>query len=357
MRESIPYISYAMLQSKILELGLIGEDPDYTRALRMSARCADHSEPVLIIGERGVGKKAIARMIHELGRARPETLRVLDCSTISSRNCEDELFHRPDMPGSRTNRRKREGALFDPRLGSVYLEGFEYLAPRLQARVIGAIDRRLRQLRLGTQAGADAFPQEVLPRILLSVIEPATINRHAHGGLAEVCAEILRNAIRVPSLAERRSDVKLICEHVLNGLAPSKAARKRLSGSSERYLMHYTFARNVETLTDMLCHTVSNCDRPLIEPEDLESYTRVGMTFRPDCPLIPELNEGFSLERHMREVRAHIFLQALRKTMGNQSQAARLLNVSPQAVHQFVKTHGMPEGCHSLTKDTDQKDS
>jgi transcriptional regulator with GAF, ATPase, and Fis domain len=58
----------------------------------------------------------------------------------------------------------------------------------------------------------------------------------------------------------------------------------------------------------------------------------------PDAlPMIPEPFAGFSLEAFLAQARQSLVLRAMEKAQGNQSAAARLLGVSPQAVHKFLK--------------------
>ena len=54
---------------------------------------------------------------------------------------------------------------------------------------------------------------------------------------------------------------------------------------------------------------------------------------------LPEPHDGFSLEEHLTSVRKQLILRALETAKGNQSEAARLLGISPQAVHKFLRTN------------------
>jgi predicted transcriptional regulator len=55
---------------------------------------------------------------------------------------------------------------------------------------------------------------------------------------------------------------------------------------------------------------------------------------------LPSPSEGFSIEEFLSGARNALFLRALEAAGGNQAQAARLLGISPQAVHKFVKGGG-----------------
>jgi len=54
---------------------------------------------------------------------------------------------------------------------------------------------------------------------------------------------------------------------------------------------------------------------------------------------IPEIGEGFSLEGYLSDIRRKLILRALELSEGNQSEASRMLKITPQAVHQFLKFH------------------
>lgn len=53
--------------------------------------------------------------------------------------------------------------------------------------------------------------------------------------------------------------------------------------------------------------------------------------------VLPEPHEGFSLEAYLTSARKQLILRALESAKGNQSEAARLLGITPQAVHKFLQ--------------------
>jgi len=59
---------------------------------------------------------------------------------------------------------------------------------------------------------------------------------------------------------------------------------------------------------------------------------------------LPEPHDGFSLEEYLTSARKQLILRALETTKGNQSEAARLLGVTPQAVHKFLRKGGSASG-------------
>ena len=76
----------------------------------------------------------------------------------------------------------------------------------------------------------------------------------------------------------------------------------------------------------------------VLEPSDLLVTGPIGIAYMQQDPEILTLNDGFSLEGYLGDMRKKLIRQALEKSDGNQSEAARLLGISPQAVHKFLKT-------------------
>lgn len=83
-------------------------------------------------------------------------------------------------------------------------------------------------------------------------------------------------------------------------------------------------------------HAVLTAEQPVIQPEDLDFELAVNMA-NVLTATVPRLREGFSMMDYLRAVKLDLVRGALRKTGGNQSQAARLLGLTPQGVSQILR--------------------
>ena len=112
---------------------------------------------------------------------------------------------------------------------------------------------------------------------------------------------------------------------------------RRFSDAALAKLESHSWPSNVSELRRVVEHAVANTDQPTLRPEDLEFDLAVNMANVFTTPA-PRIREGFSIEDYLRTVKHELVRSALRKTRGNQSHAARLLGLTPQAVSKLMKS-------------------
>jgi DNA-binding NtrC family response regulator len=92
----------------------------------------------------------------------------------------------------------------------------------------------------------------------------------------------------------------------------------------------------VSELRRVVEHAVLTAEEPEIQPEDLDFELAVNLA-NVFTAAVPRLREGFSMMDYLRAMKLELVRGALRKTGGNQSKAARLLGLTPQAVSQILR--------------------
>jgi len=141
--------------------------------------------------------------------------------------------------------------------------------------------------------------------------------------------------IRLPPLRERRSDIPKIALHVLDRVNSTLKRPKRLVPGALTRLQNHSWPGNVRDLENVIERSVRLARQEILDADDLligEPVTSVD-----SLAALPEPQEGFSLEEYLTSARKQLILRALETARGNQSEAARLLGITPQAVHKFVR--------------------
>jgi transcriptional regulator with PAS, ATPase and Fis domain len=140
--------------------------------------------------------------------------------------------------------------------------------------------------------------------------------------------------IRLPSLRERRSDIPKIALHVLDRINTTLKRPRRLSQAALARLQGHSWPGNVRDLQNVLERSARLTRNDVIDADDLILTEPVAK----DDPLstLPEPTEGFSIEGFLASARKQMVLRAMETAGGNRSEAARLLGVSPQAVHKYL---------------------
>jgi transcriptional regulator with PAS, ATPase and Fis domain len=309
-------------------LGIVGDHPAMHSSLEMGAMLAPSQAPVLIFGETGTGKELFARYIHRLSGRPRETFVAVNCAAIPEDLVESLLFgHKKgaftgavsDQVGKFDSADK--GTLFLDELGELPLTTQAKLlrvlqdglvepigqakAHKVDVRIVGATNRDLRKLVRQGKFREDLFYR-------LNVGE-----------------------IKLPPLRERRSDIPKLALHILDRLNSSLRRPKRLSAEALSRLQSHSWAGNVRDLENVIERSVRLCRHDGLDADDLLITEPVAYADPLDA--LPEPYEGFSLDEFLGSARKQMILRALEASNGNQSQAARMLGITPQAVHKFLQ--------------------
>ncbi len=192
-------------------------------------RVAASATPVLLHGEQGSGRLAVARAIHAAsGRDGPFV--VFDCDRCVPAQMEEGLF---GEGSGKSSAFARAGG------GSLLVNGIERLPHPLQARLLAAVEGRD-----PTPAGTDA----PAPRLLLcTATEPA--RAVTTGALREDFYYALSAlALRVPPLRERGEDVVTLAAMFIRQLNAHCGQDKRLAPGADRTLLRHSWPGNVREL-------------------------------------------------------------------------------------------------------------
>jgi DNA-binding NtrC family response regulator len=170
---------------------------------------------VLLEGETGVGKELVARTLHQRSPRASGPFVVVACGGLSAELIEDELFGhvRGAFSGADTN---RAGVLEQARGGSVLLDDIDDLPLPMQAKLLGAIDRRRVQPIGGTPRAIDVRILATSQRDLAREVNQRRFRADLFYRLAVV-------RLRVPPLRERREDIPLLAAAFLEGAEPLSA--------------------------------------------------------------------------------------------------------------------------------------
>jgi two-component system, NtrC family, response regulator AtoC len=275
--------------------------------------------PVLIQGETGTGKTALARWLHEHGPRAAGELVEVNCSALPETLAESELFGHER--GAFTDARTTRMGLFEAAQGgTLFLDELPSLSPALQTKVLTAIeDRKIRRVGGNKPIPVDARIIAATQRDLKEMIGQGLFREDLYHRL-----DLFRVAI--PPLRERGEDIVKLAEWFLRQLSHKhRLSGRRLSDTGRARLLTYHWPGNVRELAHEL-------ERALVfeEGDDLNFAQLPGSlaaipTGQPDWLKsgfsFPE--SGFSLEEAINQ-----FMRlALSQSDDNVSAAARLLGV------------------------------
>ncbi|HWL88739.1 MAG TPA: sigma 54-interacting transcriptional regulator [Polyangiaceae bacterium] len=304
----------------------LGSSPAAEQLARVIPKLAASEVTVLLLGETGVGKSFVARLIHESGARKDEPLRVINCASIPENLIESELFghERGAFTGAVAT---QMGAFEAAGRGTVLLDEIGELPLASQAKLLRALEER-RYERLGSNR-----PQVLQARII------AATNRDLE---AMVAAKTFRRDLffrvsvvttRVPALRERGADLVLLAKQLLADLAPS--AGRRIDGFSEDGLdaiRRYSWPGNVRELRNAIEYALVLGDGSWIGPSDLPIPVHTA-----EQVAVDDASNTVQLPGNLEWIERRAIEAALRQTKGNRSKAAALLGINRTTLYNKMR--------------------
>ena len=293
-------------------------------------RLTGYLPPVLIEGETGTGKTAIARWIHRNGPRADEPLVELNCSALPDALAEAELFGHER--GAFTDAKAaRIGLMEAADGGSLFLDELPSLALGLQAKLLTVLeDHMLRRVGASRAIPVDA-------RIIAATNADLAALVAAGKFRADLWHRLDLFRVQLPPLRKRGQDIIVLAEELLARVARRYGMKAPgIPAEGRARLLAYPWPGNVRELAhEVERAVVFGGDRGL-------AFANLGATaaaagsatgsgwLRPDF-VFPE--SGFALETAIDELVGH----AVNQTAGNVSAAARLLGVSRDVVRYRLK--------------------
>ncbi|MGH7544567.1 MAG: sigma-54-dependent transcriptional regulator, partial [Gemmatimonadota bacterium] len=227
--------------------------------LELIEKVAPTENPVLITGESGAGKELVARAIHRLSRRAEAPLIDINCAAISENLLESELFGHEK--GSFTGATARKLGLFElADGGTLFMDEIGELAPRLQAKLLRALETGSFFRVGGTkQVGADIRLIAATNRDIARGVEDASFRQDLYYRISTL-------TLHVPPLRERPEDIPVLARHFL---ARTKPDAPRLTGAAEEVLRGYSWPGNVRELRNVMERVAILTTGPEISPAEL----------------------------------------------------------------------------------------
>jgi len=298
---------------------------DVMEFVRTVAKSPD--TPILIIGETGTGKELLASAIHYRSPNFKGPFMTVNCAAIPKDLIESELFGYEKGAFSGASPSGKNGLIEAAENGTLFLDEIGDLAMEAQAKLlrfletgefyhVGGTKKLQIQTRVVSATNKD----------LDRMIENELFRKDLYFRLGVI-------KIQIPSLNERPDDILPLANHFL-----SEFSRKfdrsftGLSPQAEKALMAYRWTGNVRELKNIIERATLIGKKPELQIEDLgiESGHKLETLKQADVELsFPSLNDtGIDLSSVQEMLEKHYIIQALKMADGNESKAARLLNMN-----------------------------
>jgi len=297
---------------------------------------------VLVLGETGVGKEVYADAIHRASdRARGPFLK-LNCAALPESILEGELFgyERGSFSGAVT---ARPGLFEAAHGGTVFLDEIGELTAATQAKLLRVLESG-EVLRLGSRS-----PVHVDVRFVSATNRDLAALVSSGSFRADLFYRLEGIRIEIPPLRERTADIIALAEFFIERLATRMSlAAPALSAGAKDLLRGYSWPGNVRELRNVVERAVvMNPHIAVLEESQLVMYaTSAKVTIAPGArreapPTQTTSRTKDDLRGALEAIERQAIVDALDKTGGNQSAAARLLGMGRHALIGRIEAYGL----------------
>ena len=311
---------------------LIGESRHMQDVLAMVKKvAASDASTVLIQGESGTGKELVAKAIHYESSRAEKPFMAINCAAVPETLLESELLGHER--GAFTDAKTQKKGLFElADGGTIFLDEIGDMAMGMQAKLLRVLEERaFRRVGGSKDIHVDVRVISATNKNLLEAIEEKTFRNDLYYRLQVI-------PVFLPPLRERRDDILTLTYHFIAHF--NREFRKNVKGVSkmaEKFLLEYSWPGNIRELRNVIERAIilENEEMLLLEhlPQEVMNKSGNGSGGPLSFSIPPE---GIDIE----EVERELIRQSLEMTEGNQSKAAKKLNLGIDAFRYRMKKFG-----------------
>ncbi len=349
------------IKSQMKSLGIIGDSGKMMSVFRWVVRVSALSDfPVLITGETGTGKELVANALHRLDpKRRTGPFIVANCGAISSGLAESEFFghRRGAFTGADS---ERKGLFRSAKGGILFLDEIGELNESLQAKLLRVLqEKRVLGVGFDEEIPVDVRVVAATNRRLEEMVKSGRFREDLYHRLNVL-------SVNVPPLRDRPDDLQPLIEHYLEKYSSlSQNRTKTINLDFVDALMQVDLPGNARQLENIVrAALLTSADDSPLSLSDLtpavwrQISDEIDLTEqRADVSKSERTSEDASLVdlqsyfRHILEENSWnlpksldhcerlLLLCALQSARGNQSQAARLMGITPRSVYNKLHKH------------------
>ncbi|MCF8304057.1 MAG: sigma-54 dependent transcriptional regulator [Bacteroidales bacterium] len=282
---------------------------------------------VLITGESGTGKELVARGIHFLSNRKDNYFHSVNCSAIPESLFESEFFgyNKGAFTGANNN---KTGWFEISNGGTLFLDEIGDMQLNLQAKFLRVLDEKI-ITRVGSHKRIDLDVRIIAAtnQDLEKLVEQNRFREDLYHRLNSF-------TIHIPPLRERKEDIAHLAEHFIDHYAQKlKKDIKIIDSGVYDYLKNLPFYGNVRELKNLIERAVIMCDSDTFDLRYLNNHKNnkkngSAKDFTPETLNLEELEKN-------------AIVKALELSSNNKTKAAKLLNISRQALDRRIQKMGM----------------
>src|SRR5437764_4575835 len=312
---------------------IVGQSDRMQAVFQMIETVAQVPSTVLLTGESGTGKELVARAIHDLGPRAQKPFVSVNCGAFTETLLESELFGY--VKGSFTGATANRKGLFEAaNQGTIFLDEIGEMSPAMQVKLLRVLqERKVRPVGAHAELEVNTRVIAATNRDLAAMVKDGTFREDLFYRISVI-------PIELPPLRERGTDISELAEHFIGKYCEQTGRTIAISPPAMRLLESYSWPGNVRELEHTIERAVALERTEMIQPERLpEQITNYSQTRISSDLQLPD--DGINLTAHLDQLEKTYVLEALKRTDGNQTNAADLLKISVRSLRHLLDKHGI----------------
>lgn len=312
---------------------IIGNSGKMQAIFQMIETVAEVQSTILITGESGTGKELVARAIHDLSPRAEKPFISINCGAFTETLLESELFGyvKGAFTGANTN---RKGLFEAANRGTIFLDEIGEMSPAMQVKLLRVLqEKKVRPVGAHEELPVDARVIAATNRDLKKMSTEGTFREDLFYRISVI-------PISLPPLRDRREDIPDLVDHFIGKFCDQAGKSLSISPKAMQMLETYMWGGNVRELEHTIERAVAleRGDEILPErlPENITNYNPERINAEFDLP-----EAGLNLAAHLDNLEKTYVLEALRKTDGNQTKAADLLQMQVRSLRHLLDKHSL----------------
>jgi len=297
-------------------------------------KVAQYKSTVLITGESGTGKELVARALHYNSDRSQNPFIPVNCGAIPENLLESELFGH--AKGAFTDAiRTKKGLFEEAGGGTILLDEIGELPAQLQVKLL----RVLQEGEIRRIGESKSIKTDV--RIVAATVKDLSKEVNEGRFREDLFYRLNVLPIHIPPLRERKEDIPLLIHHFIKKY--NQSMNKHITGIGHKALeslMTYKWYGNVRELENTIERAIVLTDGDSIELENLPIEVQ---DFKEEFQVEPLPDEEYSIKKASKGLEINLIRKALKKTKGNHTHAAKLLEISHRALLYKIKEYGIIE--------------
>ena len=297
-------------------------------------KVSQYKSTVLITGESGTGKELVARALHYNSDRSQSPFIAVNCGAIPENLLESELFGH--AKGAFTDAiRTKKGLFEEADGGTLFLDEIGELPGQLQVKLLRVLQEgEIRRI-------GESKPIQIDVRIVAATVKDLSKEVNEGHFREDLFYRLNVLPIHIPPLRERKEDIPLLIQHFIGKY--NQTMNKNVADVDHNALdtlMNYKWYGNVRELENTIERAIVLSEKNNIGLENLPIEIQ---NFKEEFQLEVLSEEEYSIKKASKSLEVNLIKKALRRTKGNHTHAARLLEISHRALLYKIKEYGIVE--------------